>query len=447
MNSSVPPPAIEFSEGSSTKLATSLNASLLIKGIELKGSCDVELNLFSDPRIYINAVFENVENSYHFMMVLGSQENIKLMVDNSDIRGFILSCDRLEDGKLCITWCPQSSRVEFMPSNEPNIQKLTFHLFNFNKIIGNNAIDTFTSSMSSFTNVLNLNNDQWETQIFTVSQDVPENLARKDIQKQFSLSHVGEIIKKSGPFTGKEVIEELNCLKYALSFSVGSWVEPVCPVGYGSDSSKVWNMWSTPHKSKGKPFHWLDFDSGSDLSNIYPKFSNKWKSENWQKTLKEVIYWYIHSNDQSVNIDAGIILTITAIERLSYEYTVNERQLISREGFKKLRHSDMLRLLFASLNIPVEISGQKKHFFKKLNLNNKDSQDAAFILSEVRNSLIHPDNKFHGKVDGDIYFKAWTMSQWYLELSILAIIGYDGKYIDRTLEGFTSRSHVPWNEV
>lgn len=447
MNNSVPTPAIEFSEDSTTTLATSLKSSLMINGIEFKGSCDVELNLFSDPRIYFNAVFENVDNSYQLMMALGPQNNIKLMVDNVDIRGFILSCDHIKDGKLCIVWCPRSSRVGLMPSNEPNIQKLTFHLFNFNKITGDSAIDTSTTNMSRFTNVLNLNNYEWETQVFSVSQDVSENMVRKEFQKQFSLSHVGEIIKKSGPFTGEEVVEELNCLKYALSFSVGSWVEPVCPVGYGIDSSIVWNMWSTPHKSKGKPFHWLDFDSGSDLSNMYPKFSNKWKSESWQKTLKEVIYWYIHSNDQSVNIDAGIILTITAIERLSYEYTVNERKLISREGFKKLRHSDMLRLLFASLNIPVEISGQKKHFFKKLNLNNKDSQDAAFILSEIRNSLIHPDNKFHGKADGDIYFKAWTMGQWYLELSILAIIGYDGKYIDRTLDGFTSRSELPWNEV
>ena len=134
MNNSVPTPAIEFSEDSTTTLATSLKSSLMINGIEFKCSCDVELNLFSDPRIYFNAVFENVDNSYQLMMALGPQNNIKLMVDNVDIRGFILSCDHIKDGKLCITWCPQSSRVEFMPSNEPNIQKLTFHLFNFNSI-------------------------------------------------------------------------------------------------------------------------------------------------------------------------------------------------------------------------------------------------------------------------------------------------------------------------
>lgn len=41
MNNSVPTPAIEFSEDSTTTLATSLKSSLMINGIEFKGSCDV----------------------------------------------------------------------------------------------------------------------------------------------------------------------------------------------------------------------------------------------------------------------------------------------------------------------------------------------------------------------------------------------------------------------
>ena len=81
----------------------------------------------------------------------------------------------------------------------------------------------------------------------------------------------------------------------------------------------------------------------------------RWENEAWCEALKEIIYWYQNANHSSRGIDAGIILTQAAIERLSYEYSVKDKRLLTVKGFKDLWASDKFRLLFSSLRIPLEI--------------------------------------------------------------------------------------------
>ncbi|MBI4830973.1 MAG: hypothetical protein HY801_05345 [Candidatus Lindowbacteria bacterium] len=103
------------------------------------------------------------------------------------------------------------------------------------------------------------------------------------------------------------------------------------------------------------PMSWFDPNHCEELVNLFPGFLAKWQDVNWHEALREAIYWYLNANYTPRGIDAGIILSQAAIERLSYSYSVENNKLISSKGFKDLWASDKLRLLFSSLGLPLEI--------------------------------------------------------------------------------------------
>ncbi|MDQ3017740.1 MAG: hypothetical protein M3R25_13600, partial [Bacteroidota bacterium] len=80
-----------------------------------------------------------------------------------------------------------------------------------------------------------------------------------------------------------------------------------------------------------------------------------WANDDWRGALREIIYWYLNANFPFRGNEAGIILTQAAIERLSYEYAVKDKRLVTADGFKNLWASDKFRLLFSYLRIPLDI--------------------------------------------------------------------------------------------
>ena len=169
---------------------------------------------------------------------------------------------------------------------------------------------------------------------------------------------------------------------------------------------------------------------------------SRWAHSDWRGALHEVIYWYLNANHSSRGIDAGIILTQAAIERLSYELAVKQKRLLTVNGFKDLWASDKFRLLFSSLGIPIEIpleTPELQRLAKEFNW-----ADAPHALTEIRNSLVHPENKRRGQLDA-AYYEAWELGLWYLEMGVLAICGYSGTYGNRLKKRMVGQTeNVPW---
>lgn len=243
-------------------------------------------------------------------------------------------------------------------------------------------------------------------------------------------------------FTGKEAADCLNAVRFFLSFAKGGWCEPICAVGFDTSDNHVWESWSSPKESWHVPFTWFDARNGIQLASLFPGFMKRWRNSDWSEALKEVIYWYLNANFSSHGIDAGIILAQAAIERLSFEYTVKDKRLLMANGFKDLWASDKFRLLFSSLGIPIEISKDTpdiETLSKKFNW-----QDAPHALTEIRNSLVHPEHKRRGQLDA-AYYEAWNLGLWYLGMGLLAICGYSGTYGNRLKQRWVGQvEEVPW---
>jgi len=286
--------------------------------------------------------------------------------------------------------------------------------------------------------------DQWNIELKSLLS------TRDDIKKLkeeggYRLTHVGGIKRvDSALFSGKEAQEFLRALRFFLSFAKGGWCEPICAVGFDETGNHVWESWS----SSREPWHaspsWFDPHNGSQLTILFPEFMKRWNNDDWREALDEVIYWYLNANSSAHGIDAGIILTQAAIERLSYEYAVKDKRLLMLNGFKDLLASDKFRLLFSSLGIPLEIPKETPEIVK---LAKKFCWlDAPHALTEIRNSLVHPEHKRRGQLDS-VYYEAWNLGLWYLEMGLLAVCGYSGTYGNRLKQRFVGQvENVPWDK-
>ena len=286
--------------------------------------------------------------------------------------------------------------------------------------------------------------DEWKIELKSLSS-TQQSIKFLNENGGYRLTHIGGIQKLDGSsFTGDDINECLTALCYFLSFVKGGWCNPICPVGFDETGHRVWELWSSPREAWHRPFSWFDTHSTEQLTVLFKGFMKMWANDDWRGALREIIYWYLNANFSSRGIDAGIILTQAAIERLSYEYAVKDKRLVTADGFKNLWASDKFRLLFSSLRIPLDIPLATSKL-KKLAQNQKMKWiDAPHALTEIRNSLIHPEHKKRGQFDS-AYFDAWNLGLWYLEMGILAICGYNGTYGNRlNLRREGQVENVPW---
>jgi len=234
-------------------------------------------------------------------------------------------------------------------------------------------------------------------------------------------------------------------IRFFLSFAQGRWMIPILPTGFGKNDNKIWEQLSTP---SGEPWSrnvlsWWAREHSDQLIESFPGFVQRWQNDDWKDTIHEALSWYFEANSSHISIEAKIILTQAAIELISFEHVVKSKRLIEKEGFKRLRASDKFRLLLSSLGIPIDLPKQLPKLIEEAT--RLTWMDGPHALTEVRNSIVHPEHKRRGQLDS-ILLEAWNLGLWYLELSLLSICNYRGTYANRMILPQMSGKidPVPW---
>ena len=338
-----------------------------------------------------------------------------------------------------LIFSPPSEPIVGLGDEDTKMQYVIFHLFNFKKICANKG---------KYCEDVHLEADNWVVELKPWAKS-ENNFKKLNKEGGYGLTHIGHLRKRDNTLiSGKEAADMLNALKYFFSFTKGNWCNPVCAVGFNS-SYRVWESWSSPIEScfseKGS---WFDEYHSEQLENLFPGFMNRWILGDWNDTLRKVIYWYIISNTS--NIDAGIILAQSALERLYSEHF--KANPIKGTAAKKLK------CLFHDLNIPIDLTDNTPKLkklaedvndqidTKKLDKNTKWT-NAPIALTKMRNYLVHPKNIYEPLEFGPAIHQSWNLGLWYLELSLLKECGYSETYRNRLNPGWVGDvEDVPWKE-
>jgi hypothetical protein len=142
-----------------------------------------------------------------------------------------------------------------------------------------------------------------------------------------------------------------------------------------------------------------------------------------------------------------LILVQAALERLSWELLVRHKEILSADGFSRLPAADQIRLLLAQCSIPLSVPAALEEIIaaaRQFNWN-----DGPQALVETRNKVIHPPKKEGAgqktktvRPELPIY-EACLLGQWYLELVLLRLFDFTGRYLNRTRK-WQCTDDVPW---
>ncbi|WP_394175587.1 hypothetical protein [Guptibacillus hwajinpoensis] len=258
--------------------------------------------------------------------------------------------------------------------------------------------------------------EDWEISLQPI-QNKNENKTK--VSQSFSVTHSGSIIRKDrkifDPDDAEKVIKGLEWLLSLLNEKV---VEIPMFFGYLSEEKLFERYLSVNTESNEYKRVWLNIEE--HFTDLLPEVVEKLDDEIWGGVFGQLLEWYIELNHGRL-IENQIITVQVALELISWNYLVIEKEKIDKSSFKSTWKSDVFRMLFEEF----KISNHFNDFNLHSELNNYNG-DGAYILTDVRNNIIHPDKK--QVFSKDAYYTVLSFGISCLQSALLYLLNYKGKY-------------------
>lgn len=265
-------------------------------------------------------------------------------------------------------------------------------------------------------------------------------------EERFAMTHVGVITRSDGgSFDRATAAEVLDGWQLAMSFALGRWVAPALPVAFDATGTRLWEKWS-PWRCDGiagAPVAWWDTHTADDLGHFVDRFLQHWLDPARRIVVRHVAQHTIAANHSDTTVEGRILLAQAGLEYLGWVNLVLEGGM-TKNGYKKLRASDVTRLLLDAAGVPTTIPTELGSIVQLLSAEVRNAPDA---LSWVRNRLTHPkDAEEPYRIEQLLWDTSQLLAE-YLELLLLHRIGYDRRYQLRYPPGRWAHSTtrlVPW---
>lgn len=258
-----------------------------------------------------------------------------------------------------------------------------------------------------------------------------------------ALTHVAAIERSDGrEFRARSASDLLVSLGYCLSFASGAWAFPQLVTGLDASCAIVYRNPTVARVSSwAGRFRWFDDLRPESLGDVFSALVDRRADPRWREPIDRLIYLYLEANDRAP--DVGMTLAQAALEHMAWLVLVNDRRLLTEEGFGKLAAADQLRLLVATLGIPFAVPGSLAAL-ARLTRPGKALTDGPDRITYIRNAFVHPPRGGRrSPTSSEVVVDAWKLSLWYVELGILALLGFRGGYRNRLDGG--NREPVPWS--
>ena len=223
-----------------------------------------------------------------------------------------------------------------------------------------------------------------------------------------------------GDFAAQDVEPLLSALRWFLSFARGAFCGLTLVVGKDAKGRPAWEQWGSPRVTEWfvPPSSWFDSRNGYILADAFPGFWRLFQEQ--EGFVRTVLGLYLNANlgSHGVGYDCGLILTQAALERFSSRDSPKAGEQI-KKGLRKIGLSEeSFRILPQACPELAALASMNcwKH--------------GPHALVEMRNNLVHPKDKY-GNVSSGAYYEATNLGQWYLELALLKLCGYQGKCANR----------------
>ncbi|MEX2477689.1 MAG: hypothetical protein WD357_04580 [Gracilimonas sp.] len=410
--------------------------------INLKGN--IYLNLWPKPRFLFKIETSNsLFQKYHL-----EGKPLTIKKDNLSYKCHITKITNDNFGPNQITFKNSSNIVQHPKVKE--ISYATFYLLNFPFCLGQ-AIRNSQKKRSSYKGRILINDGEWN-----ITLDKLEGY--KSLQNEMSesdgylITYSGKIEKTNNKsFTSDELLVRLNKFYWLLSFVRGALTAPVLIDGFDKNKKVIWqdrSLRSVGRWSLTQRNNWFSPQHVNEIFELLsPGWSELFEHELWKNEIHKILYWYTYAGRgvAGAGTDGSVILAMSALELLAFNYLVQEKGLRTKEKFERKSLSNNIFKVLEDLEIPFNLPEELKEF--KAYSKNKSWQTGPKAISELRNEIVHPARE--SSPSSTVCFEAQQLSLWYVEMIILRMCGYDGIYSNRLKRmGWVGDvESVPWKKM
>ena len=339
-----------------------------------------------------------------------------------------------------ITYIPSSHPLNIRPETN-EIATATFHLVNWPQFWGEERRVLRTGNPphqgGRVIGFFTLEADGWRISVSELAKS-DEIIKALKSESGYAITHAGRVERiDGGNFSTEQLNELLGLLRYFFSYMLGRWSSPHATVGFDANGGRVFEQWGFGRNAVGAADAISVFDRHHSeiFSDLFPAFYTLWQDALWNDSLRRTIYWYVAANTTGggVNVDSGLLFTQAALELLAWNYCVKDKAIVSERTFSanRIAASEKLSILAGFLGVPTEIPPQFEALHARRGTKFRNGMDA---ITDLRNGLVHPKESL-AVADGS-YYEAWRLSLWFIEVLVLKICAYSGKYANRLVERY-----------
>jgi len=264
----------------------------------------------------------------------------------------------------------------------------------------------------------------------------------------YLILHTGEIIKKEGAIHYDDLNYIKYCLSSFLSFLNGRKTGILFAQGIHEGEVK-WTDFTPIQVDIFKPVHsWPCKLSVDGINESWNKYFEIWKAQNEEDFLNSAVHWYLEANVDSI-IENSIVLTQIGLELIYNWFVIENKKMLIGKDAENISAANKIRLLLSQIGLQNYVPAHFTELNSYVNENNLPDGIDAFV--QIRNSLVHSQEKRRkefNKVDPKVIYQVYEIGLWYLELAILRVIEFNGKYSFRCSDAkwtVQNEINVPWN--
>lgn len=325
-----------------------------------------------------------------------------------------------------------------------NVDRVVFGIPNMRDHGGSVIKDISPTRISAYAGRLTLANEKHEIH-FDKLPDFKDLQKRLEDKGGYLLLYTGEVCFNKKTFCYTDLSDFLSCLNHFLFFLNGRRY-PVYFLSGMSQDERIWTDYGSyvVEMNQYVP-SWSNVFSANDFSRIWHKLLILWKEAKDRNFLETAIHWYIEANGQAAYVDGSIIFAQAALELIYNWLLVEKKKIIVGQDADSLSASNKIRLLLAHIQVTLEIPPKYTDLSSL-----SEAIDGPNIFVYIRNALVHGQEKKRVglmAISDLAKYQALQLGLWYIELLLLYILDFEGKYYDRTAEYTIAKVgvKVPWS--
>ncbi|MBN8681854.1 MAG: hypothetical protein J0L99_04355 [Chitinophagales bacterium] len=314
------------------------------------------------------------------------------------------------------------------------ISKITFSIPNLRDFWGlpNKLINEKGGYYSGHNRLIFENKDY----VITIdkSRDYKKSFESLTARGGYFLLYAGEIQKKSGNISFENLNKLHHCFSTFLSFINGQRCSLLFLQGI-HDNEIIWTDYTGYESDLFKHVHsWPQKLSINGLSELWNEFYELWNNNaNDEDFLVSAVHWYIEANANSGYLEGSIIMIQTALELIYNWLVIEKRKLIYGKDADNISASNKIRLLLSQFGTNIRLPQYFINMKSYLD-SNKDIYDEIDLFVQIRNAIIHSQEDKRrklSKISHKVKYEAQQLGLWYIEISLLNILKFNGKYRNR----------------